>query len=153
MLISEILSKLQELRSQFYTLQRKYKKISNDYADLVVFSEAWDEFVFDVTAFEISQKPYEYGSFNYLLEPSREQDRMLQFMKDNPEVDARFRKDILHRTGAESLEELVADHLKATEIYKQINELASEHSLHQISFEVDLFLGLETAYYESSRCW
>lgn len=152
MLISEILSKLQELRSQFYTLQRKYKKIPTDYADLEVFSEAWDDFVCDVTAFEISKEPYEYGSLNYLLKPSKEQDLMLQFMKDNPEVDTQFRKDILHRTGAESLEEFVADHLRATEIYKQINKLASEHSLHQISFEVDLFLGLETVYYESSRC-
>ena len=157
MLISEIIEKLQELRSEIKFLVKDFVVTELDYSglDAVPLSDAWYYHIQDKTEFVNTDK--EYYSFTTFITENEDDVAVLEKAKkylEDPETLATFQDSFETYISKElTIEQAVTNIQKAWEAQKQIEELASEYDLASIGFNIDLFLGFDSVYYESSRCW
>lgn len=157
MLISEIIDKLQELRSEIKFLAKDFKVNELDYSgsDVVPFSDTWYYYVQDNTGFVNTDS--EYYSFSTFI--AEDEDELVELEKakkylEDPEVLAEFKENFeTYISEVLTVEQAVKNTKKAWELQRQVTDLASEYNLTAIGFETDLFLGFDSVHYESSRCW
>lgn len=157
MLISDIIDKLEELRAEIKFLAKDFVVNELDYSgcDAVPFSDTWYDYVQDNTGFVNTDTEY-YSFFTFI---AKEEDELAELEKakkylEDSEILAEFKENFeTYVSEVLTVEQAVEYTQKAWDIQRQITDLASEHNLASIGFETDLFLGFDSVYYESSRCW
>ena len=154
MLISEIIEELQDLRSEYAHIASQFNEVENDYSSrtLPFLSDEWSDFVYDKTSIQLENgdwvSPYSYD------EDDEEEVKQVEAIRQNPELFAEYEENFKTYISSKLTEE-EADKLvkKAIKVINKVSDLAREHGLGDIGFESDIFLGLDSVHYESSRCW
>ena len=157
MLISEIIDKLQELRSEIKSLASGFKVNELDYSgcDAVPFSDTWFDYVQENTNFvNTDTEYYSFLTFVTMNEDDEEELAKAKEYLNDPEILEKFKESFKTYVSETLSADQAAEYTsRAWNLQRQITDLASEHDLPSIGFETDLFLGFDSVYYESSRCW
>lgn len=154
MLISEIIERLEELRSEYFHFSRNFKELENQYSgnDMAFLSDEWRDHINDLTDFRDENN--NYYSFLSFTEGDQEEINLATKALQDPEIAKAYQENFeLYVTDTRTHEEAVLYVEKGYEVIRKINEIASENRLSDIGFQTEIFLGLDTVHYESSRCW
>lgn len=147
--ISEILEALEKLQSEHAKITVKYKDLDLYDREIPAFAEYWYEHVADFflpfVGFEETIPLYE------VLDKDNYEEYVLdEDSEEHQEVIEEFRRAV---PSPITIQEFIEDLRASSKIEIEIEKISSENQLHRLNFDKDVFLGFDSLYYESSRCW
>ena len=157
MLISEVIEQLEELRSEYKYIASNFKTVENKYSynEEGFLSDGWWDTIHELTTFRDEDGDW-YSFLTFVKSESDSKDiiKAQRVLDSHPVILQEF-NDNLETYISESLTVAEAATLieKGFSVIRKVNDICSEHNLGRIGFESDIFLGLDSVHYESSRCW
>ena len=155
MLVSELLEKLENIKCEAQKLSDKYKNVEYIGLEYKSLEDSWFMYV--------TKEVLEWVQFKG--EAISVYDLYLKFDAD---VDINWYDESILKPSFEKglkqiikypncyptdLKELFEDYDKYTTLYNEAYELVQDNNLYKLGFDLNVFFGKDTVYYESSRCW
>lgn len=151
MLVSDIIDKLQELKSDYLHLSRSFKDRYGHWGLERFLSDNWFESVSEHTSFKVTDGDW-YSLFTFVDGDEQDKEIAMQYLKDNPNVEENFYL-ALDNVSDKSFEEIIALIKQGQKILEDVGNALHSSGLTQVGMTTDGYLELEAVYYESSRCW
>lgn len=153
MLISQIIEKLEILKAQFQKAVEPFLIIENSGGYVVYpLSDNWYDVLHDKTSFYYEGDYYSFLNFIPGFVNSFEQTKAEEALKD-PEIGKKYECDFEeYISDCITQEEALVRINAGKNIISEVKSISEEYQLEKINFDINVFLGLDEIYYESSRC-